>query len=86
MQQLRPQPRAEVASQGLYLGDVIAAHVESAGTKAYTVGELRRLFAAFRTCSAKPVITVADTSDWPVWISRFFPDEWGWFVTLSAEK
>ena len=76
---LRGRPWRSVA-------DVIAAHVESAGTKAYTVRELRQLFASFRACSAKPVITVADTSDWPAWISRFFPDEWGWFMTLSAEK
>jgi ubiquinone/menaquinone biosynthesis C-methylase UbiE len=68
------------------LSDVIAAHVESAGTKAYTAPELRRLFAAFRICSIEPVITAADRSDWPVWISRFFPDDWGWFITLSARK
>lgn len=68
------------------LTDIIAEHVESAGTKAYTVDELVRLFAAFRSFRARPVITVADTSDWPRWISRFFPDDWGWFTTLTATK
>lgn len=68
------------------VSDVLSAHVESPGTKAYRVRELRTLFAAFRTVAAKPVITAADTSDWPRWISRFFPDDWGWFITLSAEK
>ena len=66
--------------------DVLAVHVESPGTKAYRVRELRELFAAFRSVTAKPVLTAADTSDWPRWISRFFPDDWGWFITVSAEK
>jgi ubiquinone/menaquinone biosynthesis C-methylase UbiE len=66
--------------------DIIAAHVESAGTKAYTVEELTRMFARFASFTAKPVITVADTSDSPQWISRFFPDDWGWFITLAATK
>ena len=60
--------------------------MESVGTKAYTVRELRQLFGAFRDVQARPVITVADTSDWPTLISRFFPDDWGWFITLSAGK
>jgi ubiquinone/menaquinone biosynthesis C-methylase UbiE len=68
------------------LSEVIATEVESAGTKAYTVAELRRLFRAFSTCSAKPVITHADTSDWPRAVSRFFPDDWGWFITIAADK
>jgi SAM-dependent methyltransferase len=68
------------------VSDVIASYVESPGTKAYTVGELRTLFAAFTTFSAKPIVTVADTSDWPKFVSRFFPDDWGWFITLHARK
>jgi ubiquinone/menaquinone biosynthesis C-methylase UbiE len=66
--------------------DIIATHVESAGTKSYTVEELARLFSGFSSFTARPVITAADKSDWPRWISRFFPDEWGWFVTLTAIK
>jgi ubiquinone/menaquinone biosynthesis C-methylase UbiE len=68
------------------IGDVIGTHVESPGTKAYTVAELRTLFAAFTTFAARPVITAADTADWPRMISRFFPDDWGWFITLRAGK
>jgi ubiquinone/menaquinone biosynthesis C-methylase UbiE len=68
------------------VADVLAHHVESLGTKAYTVRELEGLFARFRDVKARPVITVADTSDWPNAISRFFPDDWGWFITLSAAK
>ncbi len=68
------------------IGDVLAAHVESPGTKAYTVRELQELFAAFRSFSAKPIITAADMADWPRWVSRLFPDDWGWFIRLAAEK
>lgn len=68
------------------IADVVAHHVESVGTKAYTVRELEGLFAAFREVKARPLITVADTSDWPKTISRFFPDDWGWFITWSAAK
>lgn len=68
------------------IADVLAAHVESSGTKAYTVRELQSLFGAFRSVRARPVITAADTADWPRSISRFFPDEWGWFITITAEK
>jgi hypothetical protein len=32
------------------------------------------------------VLTLPDRSGWPSWISRFFPDDWGWFITLTGEK
>jgi len=66
--------------------DVIASHVESPGTKAYTVAELRQLFGAFATFSAEPIITAPDRADWPRFVSRFFPDDWGWFILLRARK
>lgn len=64
--------------------DVIWHYMESIGTKAYTVSELKRLFSEFSSFSAKPVITISDR--WPAWLARFFPDEWGWFITLKAIK
>ena len=30
--------------------------------------------------------TAADPADWPRMISRFLPDDWGWFITLRAFK
>jgi ubiquinone/menaquinone biosynthesis C-methylase UbiE len=68
------------------ISEIIATQVESAGTKAYTVAELQQLFAAFSMFTAKPVLALSDRSGWPTWISRFFPDEWGWFVTLAGQK
>lgn len=68
------------------IADVLAAHVESPGTKAYTVPELRRMFAAFAAFNAEPIITAPDRADWPRAISRFFPADWGWFIMLRARK
>lgn len=68
------------------IADVLAAHVESPGTKAYTVPELRRMFGEFASFSAEPIITAPDRADWPRAISRFFPDDWGWFILLRARK
>jgi SAM-dependent methyltransferase len=27
-----------------------------------------------------------DTDKWPTWLSKYFPDSWGWFITLRAVK
>ena len=66
--------------------DVVWHDVESVGTKAYTVSELRTMFSQFNGLVIKPLITPYDTSRWPTWISRFFPDDWGWFITMEATK
>src|SRR5439155_15394539 len=68
------------------ISDVIGAHVESPGTKAYTHKELRTLFRSFSEFSCESVITAPDRSGWPRFISRFFPGDWGWFVMLRARK
>lgn len=66
--------------------DVIWHHVESAGTKSYTQTELRRLFAEFSRVELLPVITPHDTSHCPQWVSKFFPDDWGWFIGVRATR
>jgi ubiquinone/menaquinone biosynthesis C-methylase UbiE len=66
--------------------DVIWHHVESIGTKAYTVAEARALFAAFADVEAVPLITTYDAALFPRWLARFFPDDWGWFITIRARK
>ena len=65
---------------------VLAKHVESPGTKAYTGQELKQLFSNFRTVSLQPILTRYDTRAWPKWLSRFFPQDWGWFVAVRAVK
>ncbi|OFX17547.1 MAG: hypothetical protein A2Z18_05610 [Armatimonadetes bacterium RBG_16_58_9] len=60
--------------------------MESVGTKAYTVSELKSLFSQFRVFRATPLITKYDTDKFPVWLSKFFPNCWGWFIGLRAVK
>jgi len=66
--------------------DVVWNHIESIGTKAYTVNELHRLFAQFSELETIPVITAQDRSRWPGWVSCFFPNRWGWYIGLRAVK
>jgi ubiquinone/menaquinone biosynthesis C-methylase UbiE len=61
-------------------------HVESVGTKGYTVRELKAMFSQFRSCAAEPIITVYDTRLFPKWISGMFPNRWGWFIILRAVR
>jgi SAM-dependent methyltransferase len=66
--------------------DVLWHHQESVGTKAYTVPELHALFSQFASVAAEPIITPYDRSRWPRWLSKYFPNSWGWFITLRAVK
>ncbi len=66
--------------------DVIWHHMESIGTKAYTVGELRRMFSSFSGFEGKQILTWHDIVKWPRWIRSFFPDKWGWFIVVKALK
>jgi len=66
--------------------DVVWHHVESIGTKAYTVNELKLLFAEYSFFDGKPIITKYDKDRWPQWIHKYFPNEWGWFIALKAIK
>lgn len=70
----------------LSFSDVVWDKVESVGTKAYTESELRSLFGKFGTTETIPLITTYDTDHWPRWISKFFPDSWGWFIGVRANK
>jgi SAM-dependent methyltransferase len=66
--------------------DIIWNHMESIGTKAYTVAELKRMFGSFSIFMASPIITPYDKRRWPRFLSQFFPDKWGWFIALEAIK
>lgn len=66
--------------------DVIFHHVESVGTKAYTIGEVHQLFAGFSRVNTTPLITINDTAGFPRWLSQYFPARWGWFIAIQALK
>jgi SAM-dependent methyltransferase len=75
---LRGRPR-------LSLADVIADHVESAGTKAYTGAELRRMFAGLQDLRVDKVSTVYDRG-WAGPLARLTGDRLGWFSVIRGRK
>jgi ubiquinone/menaquinone biosynthesis C-methylase UbiE len=68
------------------LRDVIAHHMESPGTKAYTCRELKRLFCDFSRFEATPIVTCYDCKSLPSWICQWIPAQLGWFISLKASK
>jgi SAM-dependent methyltransferase len=66
--------------------DVVWDHVESVGTKSYSLTEARALLAGFSAVEVAAVLTTYDLASFPHWLARFFPDDWGWFITLRARK
>ena len=66
--------------------NVLWNHMESVGTKAYTIAELKELFSGFKEFEAKPQITCSDTNKFPQWTRWWFPDMLGWFITLKVVK
>jgi ubiquinone/menaquinone biosynthesis C-methylase UbiE len=66
--------------------DVVWHHMESIGTKAYTISELKRLFAAYSAFTSQPVLTTYDTNHIPARLTEFLPESWGWFITIKAIK
>lgn len=83
---LRGRPWESVAA-------VLAGHVESPGTKAYTVAESRRLFAqaGLADIAGETVLTIWDARlvrrrFLPAWCRRLLPQRWGWFLVVRAQK
>ncbi len=68
------------------LRDVVWYHVESIGTKAYTKAEVRGLLSDFAAVTLQPLMTTYDTTSFPRWLHRFFPDDWGWFIAFTARR
>ncbi|MDH5763417.1 MAG: class I SAM-dependent methyltransferase [Nitrospinota bacterium] len=68
------------------IADVIWNHMESIGTKAYTVPELKNLFSTFNNFEGTPITTPAELHNMPKWIERFIPSSWGFFIAINAEK
>lgn len=68
------------------LSDVIWHHMESPGTKAYTLSELRNVFAEFRSAELTPLQTIYDQSHLPAWLCGLVPSRYGWFIAVRAIK
>jgi len=73
------------------LSELIATHVESPGTRAYTVSEVRHLFHGFAEVDIRPVATAYDARFGrrlfaPPRMRRFVPARFGWFLLIHARK
>jgi hypothetical protein len=69
------------------LADVVAHHMEgSPGIKAYTIREVRGLYAQFSQVTATPLLTSSDRLWLPAWLTQVVPDRWGWFICVHAVK
>ncbi len=66
------------------LADVLSAHMESPGTKAYTTGELRALFAGFTSVTYQHFVTPYDKAGLPRLLADAIPSHFGWFVAIEA--
>jgi len=73
------------------LSMLIAAHIESPGTKAYTVREVKSLLGKFCKVEVRPIVTGYDVRFGrrrfaPRWMLRLIPDRLGWFLLVHAKK
>ena len=68
------------------LSDVIYHHMESIGTKAYTLSELQTVFTEFRSVELTPLQTIYDQSHLPAWLCGLVPSRYGWFIAVRATK
>jgi ubiquinone/menaquinone biosynthesis C-methylase UbiE len=66
--------------------DVLWNHMESIGTKAYTVPELQKLFSSFKNFEGNPITTPAELNHLPNFIIRLIPTSCGFFISLKAQK
>jgi ubiquinone/menaquinone biosynthesis C-methylase UbiE len=67
------------------LADVVANHMESPGTKAYTESELRDLFSSFSTVEIQPFVTPYDRRVAGP-LARLAGSRLGWFVGITARR
>lgn len=73
------------------LSDVLAHHMESPGTKAYTMREARALFDAARDVRVETVVTAYDVRIGrrrflPSWTWNAVPQRLGWFHVITGSK
>jgi SAM-dependent methyltransferase len=73
------------------LAAIIAAHVESPGTRAYRIGELRRLFGGLQSLRVEPVVTAYDLRVGrrrflPSVLRPLVPKRLGWFLVVTGRR
>lgn len=73
------------------IDDLLAHHHESIGTKAYSVGEVKRMFSMFNSLSVETAISAYDIryargKYLPLWFMNFVPKRFGWYVLARGRK
>ena len=68
------------------ISKIIWNHVESIGTKAYTIHEVKELFSKFSIFSAVPIYTPYDEIKYLAFFNKMVPHTLGWFITLRGVK
>jgi len=68
------------------LSTVVWNHMESVGTKAYTLREIKQLFSQFASIQADHLKTSDVFLQGPRWLSMYFPDHFGFFIGIKARK
>jgi SAM-dependent methyltransferase len=71
--------------------DIIAANLESPGTKAYTVDEARELFPGLQNVRVTPVVTPYDlrvgrNRFMPSWVGSLIPSRLGYFLVVEGTR
>jgi ubiquinone/menaquinone biosynthesis C-methylase UbiE len=71
--------------------DVIWHHMESIGTRAYSVKEARHLFTGLSHVEVSPVVTTYDVRltrriRLPAWIQWLVPRQLGWFLVIKGTR
>lgn len=73
------------------LNQIIAEHLESPGTRAYTLGEARELFHGLNGLRCRTIVTrydlrVGRRAFLPRWTRKLFPARVGWFLVVQGKK
>jgi hypothetical protein len=67
-------------------GNVLWSHMESLGTKAYTIPEMKRMFSAFSDVSFQKFVTPYELTKLPNFIKPLIPSSWGWYIAWKVRK
>jgi ubiquinone/menaquinone biosynthesis C-methylase UbiE len=68
------------------ISNVLWNYQESVGSKAYSRREIHEMFSAFSTVLTQKHITESDRRRLPEFITSYFPNSWGWYISVRADK
>jgi SAM-dependent methyltransferase len=73
------------------LSDCVWHHIESIGTKAYSIPEARRMFSCLTNLTVTPIVTPYDVRITrsvylPPWVQSLIPSRLGWFLVVEGQK